>query len=1228
MASVQRILPESATALAWVTIAGALLLVTFAPDPSWGAIAIFVALALAARPGRGRPALLLAALATLFILLLDGLPPSVGTMAWICGYWLTAAMLQRGPVVRSRQQQATRPRSDADGVSFGFVSGDDAPAIPQGVAAHPSISPLTREMLDSAPGAFAVIDEAGILVSANRAFNDMFNGEITDHGSGASDLCSLLGDRLWKLIRERGLESQQTGTRRIDGTAELPDGTRRQLRVLVSAAPAAATPTDTSVPAGQSESGHAFLIQVLDVSDDKARQHALAQSEARFRSIVEQAEEATLVIDSDGRIRYANPAAEAMFRNPDSRLVGTVLADHLHQTSRSTVDAALRQADGNSNAGTTLPDIRLRGSGQVEIRIACGNTPRGGNAGTETANARSGTMLCVTCRPVVADKSAAAALRAGDSRFSTIFHSSPDAILILRRADGTTLDFNAGFSRLLGYDREEALGIALRDLGAFADDADRIRLAKLLEADDEVSDFEARLIAKNGEVLHTEISVRPLEIDGERCLLCVGRDITLRRRAEAALKESEAKFAGVFFNSPDGIAIICMENGRILEVNDAFLTSLAYQRDQLMRRRVQQLGLFADESDFTSIRELVRERTTVDNVTVAFRAATGEIFPAQVSASAIELNGRPSVVCVAKDNRKQLDTELMLKRSEERFRGAFENSPVGMLLAGPEGFVFQVNNFAVNLLAMTDSELIGSHLSKLVPAEERPDLKETMTRLLYQDQEVDRSERRMLCGNSMQLWTNFHIAVQRNEQNDPLYFIVQIADITEMRQSREQMERMAFYDTLTDLANRRLFGNRLEQAIEHTVRKGGRAALLALDLDQFKRVNDTLGHDAGDSLLREVGRRLNQCVRKEDTVARPGGDEFAVLLYDVAAPSDAGRVAEKILERLREPISIAGHQLVVTTSIGIVTIPEDSVEPTELTKNADLAMYRAKERGRNNYQYFAEDMNTQAVSRLRTENELHTALAENRFELFYQPKVRLSDRRIVGAECLIRWHHPTRGIVMPDQFIGIAEESGSIVELGNWIIGAACEALATLNAELGAKPQMAINISPRQFRDPNLINRVRRALRESGVDPSQLELEITETMLMVDTEAAATIIRGLHELGVRIAIDDFGTGYSSLNYLKRFPIHVIKVDRTFVMDIPDNQDDMEITSAVIAMAHGLNLEVVAEGIETSAQLAFLNKHHCEYGQGYYFSKPLPFAAMQRLLMRDLAAPAPPRQALP
>jgi diguanylate cyclase (GGDEF)-like protein/PAS domain S-box-containing protein len=537
-----------------------------------------------------------------------------------------------------------------------------------------------------------------------------------------------------------------------------------------------------------------------------------------------------------------------------------------------------------------------------------------------------------------------------------------------------------------------------------------------------------------------------------------------------------------------------------------------------------------------------------------------------------------------------------------------------MMLVRPEdGRITQVNRVLCDLLGYPATELVDATAESLLPPDDRPDYVRFRDALLEGRGEDLLVEARYQRRDGSMLWTNRHMVVQRDPEGAPILTIVQIADITEMKESRERMEKLAFYDTLTDLANRRLFNDRLEQAVKHAVRTGEPAALMYLDLDNFKRVNDTLGHEAGDELLRAVAERVRACVRDEDTVGRPGGDEFTILLNQVRGARGAGRVARKILASLDAPIRVGSHELRVTTSIGITLAPDDGRDPQTLMKNADLAMYRAKERGRDTHQFFSDDMNTRAMERLVLENELRVALRSDQFALYYQPKVQLDTGRVVGLEALVRWHHPERGLLPPDTFIQVAEESGLIVGLGEWSLREACRQLSILHELDGEPVHVAVNLSARQFADPGLRKLVNRALTESSLAPRWLELEITETMLMEDIEEAILTLDALQDLGVALAIDDFGTGYSSLNYLKRLPIDHVKVDRSFVSDIPRNADDMAITAAVIAMAHQLNLSVVAEGVETREQMAFLCEHRCEFGQGYLFGPPLPFERVKDLI---------------
>lgn len=436
----------------------------------------------------------------------------------------------------------------------------------------------------------------------------------------------------------------------------------------------------------------------------------------------------------------------------------------------------------------------------------------------------------------------------------------------------------------------------------------------------------------------------------------------------------------------------------------------------------------------------------------------------------------------------------------------------------------------------------------------------------------------------------------------------------ERRQSEERLAYLAHYDTLTGLPSRALFLDRLGHAMVKAERNGQMMALMFLDLDRFKAINDTLGHGAGDALLKDVAQRLKACVRDEDTVARLGGDEFTVILEQISHVDDASIVAKKIIDSIALPLFLNGHEAFVTASIGITVYPLDNVDMDELIKNADAAMYRAKEEGKNSYEFYTKEMNSRTLERMAIENELRHALERNEFVLHYQPKVDMKSGQILSMEALLRWEHPSRGTVMPDEFIPFLEETGMITPVGEWVLRTACaQNKAWQDAGFGPL-RVAVNLSARQFQQNDIVKCVSDALRETGLGADFLELEVTESMLMKNPESAIKALQEIKAMGVvRINIDDFGTGYSSLNYLKRFPISTVKIDRSFVNGIPDDDEDIAITRAVIAMAHSLGLNVVAEGVENVKQRAFLLKGKCDEIQGYLFSPPLPAAEFVQLL---------------
>jgi diguanylate cyclase (GGDEF)-like protein len=446
-------------------------------------------------------------------------------------------------------------------------------------------------------------------------------------------------------------------------------------------------------------------------------------------------------------------------------------------------------------------------------------------------------------------------------------------------------------------------------------------------------------------------------------------------------------------------------------------------------------------------------------------------------------------------------------------------------------------------------------------------------------------------------------------------------DITARMRAEEDLARMAHYDALTGLPNRALLQGRLKRAMARADRSQTLLAVMFIDLDQFKEINDSLGHAMGDAVLKETAIRLESCLRSTDTVARLGGDEFTVLLEDVRSVEEVSRIADKLLRSISERAEVAGHELHLSTSIGITVYPLDDHDADTLLRNADLAMYHAKQEGRNNVQFFSPDMSERTEKRVDLLGRLRGAVARNELQLYYQPQVDVRSGSVIGVEALLRWNDRERGLIEPAEFIPLAEDSGLILPIGEWVLREAClQARRWLDAGLGPLT-MAVNLSARQFRQKNLVQMVSAILADTNLPPENLELEITESTMMHRAEEAAAGLRALHETGVQISLDDFGTGYSSLAYLHRFQVHTLKVDQSFVRDIKSDRDDAAIVSTVITLAKQLKLKALAEGVETREQLAFLRTRGCDSYQGFLFCRPQPAADIETLL-RSLRQPAP------
>lgn len=546
------------------------------------------------------------------------------------------------------------------------------------------------------------------------------------------------------------------------------------------------------------------------------------------------------------------------------------------------------------------------------------------------------------------------------------------------------------------------------------------------------------------------------------------------------------------------------------------------------------------------------------------------------------------------------------RKAEEGLRlsgQVFESALEGIVVTDVKGTIQSVNPAFTEITGYSEEEAVGSNPRMVKSEHHGSDFYQSMWKgILETGKWQGEIWNRRKSGETYPVWET--ITAIKNDEGETTLYVAIFFDITERKRMDEKLKHQAHHDVLTGLPNRMLFNDLLEQILKEEHRSHAEVAVLFMDLDRFKDVNDTLGHPIGDLLLQEAAKRLQATIRESDVLARMGGDEFTLILRDVSGVLDASHIAEKIIHAMNELFLLEGHEINIGASIGVSMFPGDAEKAETLIKYADTAMYRAKEKGRNNFQFFTTSMSENLALRLKMKSAIDDAIKNKEFELYFQPKVNLSSGECTGAEALIRWVLPNGELVMPDNFLPLAEETGQIIDIGVWVISAACCQLKAWH-EQGYAHSMAVNLSVRQFESSDLIWQLTQALEASGVDASYLELEVTETCAMAEPEKTIQVLNSMRELGVKVSIDDFGTGYSSLSYLKKLPVNTLKVDRAFVRDIPEDSDDVAITTAVTQMASSLGLSVVAEGVETEGQANFLNEIGCEQAQGYYFSRPIP-----------------------
>jgi diguanylate cyclase (GGDEF)-like protein/PAS domain S-box-containing protein len=684
------------------------------------------------------------------------------------------------------------------------------------------------------------------------------------------------------------------------------------------------------------------------------------------------------------------------------------------------------------------------------------------------------------------------------------------------------------------------------------------------------------------------------------------------------IKQTEAWYHGILHSAPDGMLVV-NEQGDISLVNEHLQKMFGYTEEELLGHSMEKLlpldvreGHVVKRDSFIASGAMARP---MDGILNGLRACRkdGTEFPVDVSLSRLpDADGRTGVICAAiRDitERKRMEDALVAR--EQELSSLLENSPDNIsrydrnnrrIYANPT-YGGMVDGGVAALLGKTPTEYPGGPNADIYEAK----IEEVLATGVNAEFELNWPDK-----DDKEICSHVRLMAERDASGEVISVMTVGRDITELNEHRKRVYQMAFYDSLTSLPNRALFNDRLRHMLTDAFRHEHLVGVMLLDLDRFKTVNDTLGHPAGDELLREAAARLTYCVRGYDTVARLGGDEFAVLLPEIRSGDDLGRVANKILEAFGEPFLLDGREVFITCSVGIAVYTMDSDDGDDLLKQADSAMYFAKRSGRNNFRFYSKDLSVSANERLMLEGELRRGFGRGELALYFQPKINLADGALIGSEALLRWIHPERGLVPPDRFISIAEDCGLIVEIGEWVLRQGCMVACEWNASGKPLHKVAVNLSARQFQSNDLVRTVRKVLAETGCCPEWVELEITESLLLDEAGEVLVTLAEFREMGITIAIDDFGTGYSSLSYLARFPIDTLKIDRSFTSKVAESGHHAELVKAIISIAHSLHQKVVAEGVETPAQAAILQAYGCHIAQGYLYSKPIPKVAFEAL----------------
>ncbi|MDH0759288.1 EAL domain-containing protein [Pseudomonas juntendi] len=993
------------------------------------------------------------------------------------------------------------------------------------------------------------------------------------------------------------------------------------------------------------------LLPVLALINMRRRQRALQEDRRRYQEIFEGTGVALCVLDLSSlpgqldRYHLRNRAAlkHSLALDPGLRrsLLLELKITEVNQVARQLLNIDGHEGawqrlidgtgDGRDSIGMQLIDalIEQRQVLELEVRLP---SPLGGELhlwlmARLPQQRRDYQAVILSISDITSRKQVELSLLERESFWSDVVRTVPDQLYVQDVLSQRMIFSNRHLGQTLGYDRTELahMGERFWELLLHPEDAahyQALRQQQRNNGHDQQLHCQLRFRHRDGSWRCYDIREQVLTRNAEGLvtrIIGVGKDVTVQIEASESLRDSEQRYRML----AESISDVIFSTDSLLQLNyvsPSVQSVLGYQAEWIFTNGWQ--SIIANPAQLTGIYSLM-ERVSKAMGDAEQLAQLRSQLPTQLFLfDCLRADGRKIPIelrlVLVWDDDQRFEGVLGVgrdisqqRRAEKDLRMAatvFEHSTSAILITDPAGYIVQANEAFSRVSGYAVSDVLDQLPSMLTVDEQQESHLRYVVKQLHQrgswEGEVWLKRRD---GDHYPAWVG--ITAVLDDEGDLASYVCFFTDISERKASEQRIHRLAYYDALTHLPNRTLFQDRLYNALQQAERQKAWVVLMFLDLDRFKPINDSLGHAAGDRMLKDMALRLLACVDDDDTVARMGGDEFTLLLQPRAtremALNRAIHVAENILASLVRPFVLENREFFVTASIGIALSPQDGSELSQLMKNADTAMYHAKERGKNNFQFYQAEMNASALERLELESDLRHAMEQNEFILYYQPQFSGDGKRLTGAEALLRWRHPTRGLVPPGDFIPVIEELGLVVDVGDWVLREASRQLKAWHKAKVRVPKVSVNISARQFSDGQLGTRIATILEECGLPPACLELELTESILMREVNEALQILASLKNLGLSIAVDDFGTGYSSLNYLKQFPIDVLKIDRTFVDGLPEGEQDAQIARAIIAMAHSLNLAVIAEGVETHEQLEFLREHGCDEVQGYLFGRPMP-----------------------